>query len=309
MAAAVVASFVWERVTAKLRLKGKHVFITGGSTGLGLAIAIKCAQAGALVSIVSRSLENLKSAKAKIEAAAGGRVVALACDATDAGRVAAVVSEAAEAHGRGVDVLVCSAGLAEPGYFLEVPIEQHQRQMNLNYFGTLNAIKAVLPAMVTQGDGHLVLVSSAVALCGMVGYTPYAPSKFALRGLADSLRNELAGSGVRVTIFYPSNMDTPGFATENKTKPKETVTIEGSGSLFTAAASADHLLDGMKLGRYAITDELLTELARMGINGSTPRAHVVLEALLAPLLTVFGSVFAAFMDHVVSSARRKAKQQ
>ena len=67
-----------------------------------------------------------------------------------------------------------------------------------------------------------ILYSSAVAFCGMVGYSAYAPTKFALRGLADCLRNELVGSGVKVSIFYPSNMDTPGFAVENKTKPAET---------------------------------------------------------------------------------------
>eukprot|EP00047_Mylnosiga_fluctuans_P008485 m.7514 g.7514 ORF g.7514 m.7514 type:complete len:165 (-) comp2198_c0_seq1:51-545(-) len=153
-------------------------------------------------------------------------------------------------------------------------------------------------------QGHLILVSSAVALCSMVGYSSYAPTKFALRGLADSLRNELVASNIKVTIFYPSNMDTPGFAEENKTKPAETRTLEDSGGTFTAAAAAEHLMSGLALGRYAITNELLTEAARIGINGSTPRPHVILEAMLAPLTVVIGWAFTQYMDYVVRAGKK-----
>jgi short-subunit dehydrogenase len=78
----------------------------------------------------------------------------------------------------------------------------------------------------------------------MIGYTTYAPSKYALRGLGECLRNELCRDNIRVSMFYPSNMDTPAFAIENKTKPAETVLIEGSASTVTAEKAADQLLAG-----------------------------------------------------------------
>ena len=105
--------------------------------------------------------------------------------------------------------------------------------------------------------------SSAVAFSGFVGYAQYAPSKFALRGLADCLRNELKAHNIAVTIYFPSSMDTPGFAEENKTKPAECKEIEGSASLITADQAADNLLSGLARGHYAITDELLTEIGRI----------------------------------------------
>lgn len=105
--------------------------------------------------------------------------------------------------------------------------------------------QATLPAMRDRGEGGcLVLVSSAVVFAGMVGYAQYAPSKYAVRGLADCLRNELLGDKIRVVGFYPSNMDTPGFAEEQKTKPIETQEIEGSVTLFKAEEAAGHLMSG-----------------------------------------------------------------
>ena len=89
-------------------------------------------------------------------------------------------------------------------------------------------------------------------------------------------------------------METPGFAEENKTKPAETKAIEDSGGTFSAAAAADHLWSGLSMRRYAITNELLCEIARIGVNGSTPRPHVLLEALLAPLTVIIGLVLPVF---------------
>eukprot|EP00048_Salpingoeca_helianthica_P017522 m.237678 g.237678 ORF g.237678 m.237678 type:complete len:319 (+) comp21272_c0_seq1:50-1006(+) len=310
LSALIAISFIRERLRPKIDFTGKHVFITGGSTGLGLALATKFYLLGAKVTIVSRSEKNLAAAREAIAARGEGmKVVSVACDVMDADAVNKAVTFAAEVQGRAVDVLICSAGLAEPGRFLEIDLAQHRRQMDLNYFGTLHAIRAVLPAMCAATvQTHVVLVSSAVALCSMSGYSAYAPTKFALRGLADALRNELAANRVAVTIFYPSNINTPGFEAENKTKPAETTAIEGTGSLLTPEDCAQHLIDGMHLGRYAITNELLTEAARMGVNGSTPRPHVLLEALLAPLTVIMGWAFTWYMDWTVRSHNKQKKQ-
>lgn len=142
------------------------------------------------------------------------------------------------------DIVVCCAGLATPAYFADADLGVHRKAMDLNYFGVLNTIKAVLPSMTSNKSGHLILVSSAVCFAPMVGYSTYAPSKFALRGLGECLRNELQRYNIQVTMFYPSNMDTPAFAQENLTKPVETTEIEGTSTTFTAEQAAQHLFAG-----------------------------------------------------------------
>eukprot|EP00879_Flechtneria_rotunda_P022800 GHRR01024080.1.p1 GENE.GHRR01024080.1~~GHRR01024080.1.p1 ORF type:complete len:117 (+),score=21.68 GHRR01024080.1:703-1053(+) len=93
-----------------------------------------------------------------------------------------------------------------------------ERQMQLNYLGSLHAAKAVYAGMVSRNSGHICFVASTMALMGLVGYSAYAPSKFAVRGLAECLRNEVQGTKVCVSIAYPADVNTPGYAKENLSK-------------------------------------------------------------------------------------------
>ena len=117
-----------------------------------------------------------------------------------------------------IDILICNAGSSTPGYFHEQDVEVFQHMMQLNYMGTLHTVKAVYNGMVARNTGHIVFISSTMALMGFTGYAAYAPSKYAVRGLAECLRNELQGTGVRVSIGYPPDTKTPGFDAENLTK-------------------------------------------------------------------------------------------
>lgn len=95
--------------------------------------------------------------------------------------------------------------------------------MEINYYGCLYTSKAIIPDLITQNKkSKLIFFSSAVAVCGLIGYSSYVPTKFALRGLADGLQSELKPYGIDVHIFLPSNIDSPGFKEENLTKPIET---------------------------------------------------------------------------------------
>ncbi len=109
-----------------------------------------------------------------------------------------------------VDVLLTSAGGAHPGYFGELDDAVFRAQMDVDYFGTLHAVRAVVPSMTERGRGHLVLVSSTAALVGVFGYSAYAPAKYAVRGLAETLRPELAPAGIVVACAYPPDTRTPG---------------------------------------------------------------------------------------------------
>lgn len=162
---------------------------------------------------------------------------------------------AAASPDSGAQTLICAAGSARTGYFRDISEGDFAWAMKLNFGGAVNAIKAVEPGMREARSGRIVIVSSALALTGYVGYsacprprvasrssTPPCrcslagadcPTKWALRGLAEALRNELLPVGVHVHIAYPGNMDTPGFEVENRTKPSEAKAIEADETLYT----------------------------------------------------------------------------
>jgi len=234
-------------------LRDQHVLVTGGSSGIGLAIARRAARAGARLSLVARGKERLAAAQAELQAAPGSAAVFTAsADVSVAAEVTAALAAAERAHGP-VDVLVCSAGWARPGYFEEVPVEVFERTMAVNYLGTVYALKAVVPGMRARARGAVVLVSSGAGLHGFFGYTPYAPSKFAVRGLAESLRAEMRGTGVHVAVIYPPDTDTPQLAEEGRTKPPETRAITAGGGIWTADEVARVTLEGLARRRFAIT--------------------------------------------------------
>jgi 3-dehydrosphinganine reductase len=246
-----------------MTLSDQHVFITGGSSGIGLALARQAAAAGARVSIIARDPAKLAAAHDAIRTAhpGGAEVVTVSADVSVETEILSALRQAEAVHGP-VDVLITSAGVARPGYFEEVPVAVFERTMAVNYFGTLYPLKAVVPAMRQRGRGAVVLISSGAGLYGFFGYTPYAPSKFALRGLAEALRAELKPAGVNVTIVYPPDTDTPQLVEESLTKPIETKALTAGGGLWTADDVARVTLKAVQRGRFAVTPGFpLTALA------------------------------------------------
>jgi 3-dehydrosphinganine reductase len=254
-------------------LHSQHVLITGGSTGIGLALAQRAAAAGARVSIIARDHAKLAAAQAAIQAVArgAGDVFTASADVADQAAVLSALHEAERNHGP-IDVLITSAGIAQPGYFEAVPTEVFERTMAVNFFGSLYPTKALVPGMRQRGRGAVILISSGAGLYGFFGYTPYAPSKFALRGFAEALRAEMRDTGVHVAIVYPPDTDTPQLAEENRTKPPETKAITAGGGLWTADAVARVTLDALKRRRFAITP------------GFQVTALLWLHSVLAPIL-------------------------
>ena len=148
-------------------------------------------------------------------------------DVTDADALAAALTTATEANGP-CDVLVTSAGSSHPGYFEQLDDAVFREQMDVDYFGTLHAVRAVVPSMIERGRGHLVTISSTAGLIGVFGYSAYGPAKYAVRGLAETLRPELAPHGIVVACVYPPDTRTPGFDAENELKPAETERISAA---------------------------------------------------------------------------------
>jgi len=235
------------------------------------------------------------------------RVFSKSCDVTDYEALKVAVKEANAFHGRDVDELICCAGYARPGYFMECDVEIFENEMNVNFFGCLYAAKAVAPYMVERGTGgRIAFVSSACGTLSFIGYTQYCSTKYAVRGLAEALRNELILYDIDVNIFYAANIDTAGYETENKTKPKETADIEGAGDLVSPDAAAQSLIDGFMDDRFAITNDIGCWLLRSSSAGAVPRNNFILEFLLSPLTFLASAGFRQWMDFVVrQSSKRK----
>ncbi len=266
-----------------MRFQQKHVIITGGSSGIGKATAKRLAEQGAHISIIARTPANLETAKAELEAVrvkSSQRIMAIPADVAERSQATQAI-ETAMAELGPPDVLITCAGTAQPGYFSELPLEIFEQTMAVNYFGTLYSIKAALPAMEKRRQGHLVLVSSGAGLIGLFGYTPYSPTKFAVRGLAESLRGELKPYGIGVSIVYPPDTDTPQLVAENRTKPPETKRITAGANLLSADQVARAIVRGLEKRTWLITPGLEMSLLARLHSLVLPGLHWYFDRLVA----------------------------
>ncbi len=243
-----------------------HVVVTGGSSGIGLATARLLAARGAKLSLIARGAERLEEAAREVSAAAKGvPVAARAADVADRAALTRAIAELEAEQARPCDILIASAGLARPGHFLELSDDVFRQMIEVDYFGTLHAVCAVAPGMVERGHGSVVAVSSAAGLLGIFGYSAYGPAKFAVRGLMESVRAELAPRGVHVGVVFPPDVDTPQLAEENRWKPRETRVIGGTIKPLTAEKVAAAIVKGIERRRFTICPDTGTRaLARFG---------------------------------------------
>lgn len=190
-------------------LQGLVAAITGASAGIGRASAEHLAREGAAVALAARRRDQLEEA-ARAITAGGGRALAVVADVTQETDVQTFVVRTVETFGR-LDVMVCNAGIGFHGSIDETPPDAMRRLLDVNYMGTYYAVRAALPFFKRQGRGHLVIVSSIVGRRGIPCLDAYAATKFAQVGLAESLRAELLGSGIHVTVVCPAVVETEFF--------------------------------------------------------------------------------------------------
>lgn len=217
---------------------GRHVVVTGGSSGIGEAVAIAAAARGASLTLLARGADRLAAVAEPLGA------TGVPCDVSDRDAVTGALATAAAERGP-VDVLVCSAGITLPGRFLEAEDQTFRDMVDVDYFGTLWPVRAVAPSMVERRTGSIVGIASAAALVGVYGYTAYGAAKFAVRGLFEALRTELTPHGVHVGCAYPPDVDTPMLAEENRVKPAETKAIAGAIEPISAEQVARAILRGV----------------------------------------------------------------
>lgn len=186
--------------------KGKVAAITGASSGIGLAIAEELARQGASVVLGARRAERLDAATAAIRAA-GGSAEGVTMDVTSEADVDRLAAKAQQAFGR-LDIMVCNAGFGYYGTVEETDPAVMRRMMDVNFFGTFFGARAVLPVFRQQGHGHLIIISSIVGRRGIALMSGYSATKAAQVGFAESLRTELVGTDIHVSVVLPVSTET-----------------------------------------------------------------------------------------------------
>ncbi len=182
------------------RFAGRVVWITGASSGIGEALAHAFAAEGARVVLSSRRPAELERVRQALPRAAEHWCVPL--DLAQAASFPAIVAEVLRLAGR-IDVLVNNGGVSQRALAVEATLEVERALMEVDYFGPVALTKAVLPAMLAQRAGHVVVVSSVMGYVGTPGRSTYAAAKHALHGYFDSLRAEIWRDGIRVTLVCP----------------------------------------------------------------------------------------------------------
>jgi 3-dehydrosphinganine reductase len=231
-----------------------HAIISGGSSGIGLAIARVLVKRGISVSLLGRSTNRLIEAKRELSSmvSEGARVVTFPCDVTDVDALATAVQLSVIELGAPTWAIAC-AGIVMPGIFLELPLHHHLSQLRTNYLGTLHLAYVVVPLMVENGGGRLLLVASGAAIAGIYGYSAYCPSKFAIRGLAETLAVELKPHSVSVTLAYPPDTNTPQLAFELPLRPNPTQLIADGAGVWEPEQVALALVRGAERNKFIVT--------------------------------------------------------
>lgn len=222
-----------------MKLKDKRVVITGGSKGLGRALAMRFAEEGAHLALCARSTDELHRVALELNLR-GTRCLALPCDISDVSQVSDFAARVLAEFGS-VDVLINNAAILGPRIEIaEWTFSAWERVIAVNVNGLFAVTRAFLPCMIHQGSGSIVNVSSSVGRSGKRRWGAYATSKFAIEGFTQVLADELRADGIRVNAVDPGAMDTDmrhaAFPDEDRTKLKPPAQMT---DVFVFLASGD----------------------------------------------------------------------
>lgn len=198
-------------------LNGLVVLLTGASSGIGRMTALALAEKGATLALVARRIQKLEEVVEKIRAE-GGVAISIPADVTVPGSMHRAIQGCVSQYGR-IDVLVNNAGEGLFASVEQTSEEDLDRMLAVNFKGGFYAIRAALPVMRRQGGGHIINVASTAGRRGSPFVSAYCASKFAAVGMTESLRVELLGSGIRVSLFCPGATRTEFFDTARRYTP------------------------------------------------------------------------------------------
>lgn len=270
-----------------IQFRDRVAVITGGSRGLGLLMARELAAAGARIAILARDPAELDLARRELTAIGGQRVLALPCDVGNEDEVRWAIDATAERFGR-LDILINNAGVIQVGPLEHMTVEDFEEAMGVHFWGPLYATMAVLPHLRKRETGRIVNISSIGGRIAVPHLVPYSASKFALVGLSDGLRTELAREGIYVTTVAPGLMRTGSHvnARFKGQREEEFAWFAVSDSLpvtsMAGKRAARRILEACRYGEPALT---LTPQAKAAAIFNTVAPNVT--ARLLELVTRF----------------------
>ncbi len=232
---------------------GKVAYITGGSSGIGLATARLLASKGASVIIFARRAELLAGAVngiKKNKISEKQRFSSMQLDVANRLEVEIVLQKAVKEFGA-PDILINSAGISYPHKFEDIPYETFDGIIKTNLYGIWNMIYVLLPYM-KQGGGYIMNVSSIAGFIGVFGLSAYSASKFGVVGLSEALRSELKRFDITVSVFCPGDVDTPMMDRSIKIRPEETKAVSATASMLRPEDVAQALVKSMAHGGFMV---------------------------------------------------------
>ncbi|KAJ5578030.1 uncharacterized protein N7459_006994 [Penicillium hispanicum] len=312
----------------EFEVAGRTVVITGGSEGMGRAVAVQMASKGANVVIVARTVSKLEATVEELKTKSWNmlkqRFMYIAADLSDAAECDRVIAEVTTWNdGSAPDVVWCCAGFCHPGFFIDVPMKIQRQQMDNVYWTAANMAHATLRSWLSpippssqmrNPRRHLIFTCSTAAFVPVAGYGPYSPAKAAIRALSDTLsqeiemyngaytqrhRNYAPAADVKIHTVFPMGILSPGFDNEQKIKPDLTKLLEEADRPQTPEEVARISISALERGEYLITTMFVGNVMKGSALGPSPRNSIVGDTFLGWLSNL------VFL-HVVPDLRNKA---
>ncbi|KAH7296291.1 hypothetical protein KP509_26G018000 [Ceratopteris richardii] len=295
----IITVWLMKRTSVRLHipsLHGKHVLITGASSGIGFALALECLRQGAFVTLIGRDFERLSRAAdilcsslnaVALEVVSQDRILLKVADVSNA---EAITTAVMKSHSwRPIDVLVCNAGITINGLFDTVKISDLDMVTRVNFLGCVYTIHAAIPLMKARSKNHpcsIAIMGSLAGLNFVYGANVYAATKHALKGLAEVLRFELMSDNIKVSIVCPGFTATPMLDTAdehfwraNKMFFFDEVHPEA------ADVVAARTIEAVKAGKFLVTTDPSGLIPRVLGRGMTP-AESLYDAIIELILLV-----------------------
>jgi len=241
---------------------GANAYITGGSSGIGFAIACAMVELGSNVLLVARDEQKLAQAAEQLEDrknSSGQRLDWLSLDIADWQRVKSLLPAKVKTFGP-PDILLNCAGIAYTHYFEEIDYQRFTEVIKTNLMGTWGVTRTLVQYL-KERRGYIVNVSSGYGYIGSFGYTAYAPSKFGIVGFSESLRLELKPFGVRISVLCPPDTDTPQLVEDRRNMLPEVQAINGKAGIMQPEEVAKVLIKGMIKERFMIIPGFMNKIA------------------------------------------------
>lgn len=275
----------------KTHMQNANVVITGGSSGVGLAVAQECLDRGAhTVTLIARNKEGLDKAIQSLNYNKSQQIVfGYSADVSNWESLQSAFNNIKKSV-KTIDYLFANAGFSKPGLFQDTNGDDFQRQISVDYLGAAYTSRLALPMM--KKGSHITYSGSVCSIFTFTGYSAYGPAKYAVKALAETLRNELKSSHINIHMGILSTVDTPGLKRENEVKPEVCSAIEGTAHVFQPPYIAKELLKGIDRNDYYITMEFLSWImAELGF-GICPTGNIFMQLLFAPFIPLirFGAL-------------------